>query len=118
MRDFSKFSKNKFYAFLNSFIFLILFFPLFFYFKAISNFFSKSILNVFNLYQIYTMQRNKCTSMYAQNMLLNLMMNFNLMKNFLFAIFHEHKIQKQIILNLFSKETNFRVLQLVATCAA
>jgi len=45
------------------------------------------------------------------NMLLLLMMNFNIMENFLFPIFHEHKIQKQIILNLFSKEANFRVLQ-------
>ena len=37
-------------------------------------------------------------------------MNFNLMKKILFPIFHVHKIQKQIILNLFSKEANFRVL--------
>ena len=51
------------------------------------------------------MHRHVCTTK-----LLHLMMNFNIMKNILFPIFHEHKIEKQIILNIFPKEANFRVL--------
>ena len=82
MSNFGKFSKINFYNFLNAFIS-----------KPISNLLFSSILNVLNLNQIHIIQRNKCTGMYAHTCCY-LMMNFNLMKNFIFLCFHEHKIQK------------------------
>ena len=42
--------------------------------------------------------------MYAQTMLLNPMMNFNLMKNIIFPMFHEHENTKLNHLTLFQKE--------------
>ena len=52
------------------------------------------------------MQGHVCT-----NMLLNLMMNFNLMKKIIFLCFHEHKNSKLSQFTPIFKRANFRVLQ-------
>jgi hypothetical protein len=46
------------------------------------------------------------------NKLLNLRINFNLVKNIISQCFHEHKNSKLIHFSSISKEANFRVLQL------
>ena len=88
MSSFGKFFKNKFYNFLNSFIFLIFFS---FISKLFLNSFSKAFWIHFEfeiqpLIKINQMHRHVCTTMWQL-----LMMNFNIMKNILFPLFHVHK---------------------------
>ena len=53
----------------------------------------------------------KCKGMYAQTCCY-LRMNFNLMKNFIFQYFHEHKNSKLLQFTPISKRSNFWVLQI------
>ena len=116
LRTFGKFSKNKFYTFFKIFCFQIFFF---FLSKPFLISFAKAISTILNfqskpLNQINQMQGHVCT-----NMLLNLMMNFNLMKIFIFLCFHEHKNSKLPQFTPISKRANFRVLQLaLGSCPA
>ena len=52
------------------------------------------------------MHQHVCT-----NKLLNLMINFNLIKQFIFIYFHEHKNTELNHFSSISEEANFRVLQ-------
>ena len=101
MRNFDKFSKVNFTTF-QILLFSNSLFFLFFYFKAIFNFFpnaSQIILNFQPLNQINQMQGHLCT-----NMLLILMMNFNLVIFLFFYVFMSTKIQNYLNLHLFPKE--------------
>ena len=87
----------------------MLLFPnfLFFYFKA--NF--KSILNSFQILDLTTYyNKSKCTGMYAQTCCY-LMINFKLMKIFIFLCFHEHINSKIASFYIYFKRSKFRVLQ-------
>ena len=102
MRNFGKFSKINFTTFLNSFIFQFPFSLFSFTSKPFLNLFFKSFLNVFNLNQIHTIKRNKCTGIYAQTCCY-LMMNFNLMKNFIFLFFMSTKFRNKSFETYFQK---------------
>jgi hypothetical protein len=52
------------------------------------------------------------------NKLLNLMINFNLVKNIISLCFHEHKNSKLTYFSSISKEANFRVLHRIYCLAA
>jgi len=82
----------------------------FFFSQAFSKLIFKSNSNHFKFktkshIPINPMHEHVCT-----NKLLNLIINFNLMKRFVFLYFHEHIITKLNHLNSISKRANFRVL--------
>ena len=82
----------------------------FFFFSKIS----KQIFNwifefLLNFESNHSAQKLQCSSMYAQTCCY-LMINFNLMKNFIFLYFHEHKNTELNYFSSISEEANFRVL--------
>jgi hypothetical protein len=68
------------------------FFFFFFYFRAISNLIQKHLKSFFRFDQSHSVHESICNQHECTTVLLNPMMNFNLIKNIIFLMFHEHQI--------------------------